>query len=114
MNTTENRTGPATVAEQPQPTRRRNPRMAVDFSVTLSSLPDAPEPFEQKAEACTISTAGATLICDAALAEGTTLYVELPFGGKFKAEVNGVWKNEQDGRQRIGVRLLDGATWFTD
>ena len=30
------------------------------------------------------------------------------------AEVNGVWSDETDGRQRIGVKLLDQDGWFAE
>jgi hypothetical protein len=37
-----------------------------------------------------------------------------PFGGTLKAEVNGVWRDQLDGRPRIGVRLLDADGWFAE
>jgi hypothetical protein len=30
------------------------------------------------------------------------------------AEVNGVWTDEIDSRQRIGVKLLDSDGWFAE
>ncbi len=37
-----------------------------------------------------------------------------PFGRTIDAEVNGVWTDHTDGKQRIGVKLLDANGWFAD
>jgi hypothetical protein len=37
-----------------------------------------------------------------------------PFGRALDAEINGVWTDEEDGRQHIGVRLLDPNGWFAE
>jgi len=45
---------------------------------------------------------------------GSIVTLTPPFGRKLEAEVNGVWTDELDNRQRIGVKLLDSDGWFAD
>jgi hypothetical protein len=37
-----------------------------------------------------------------------------PFGRTIDAEVNGVWVDENDGKQLVGIKLLDANGWFAD
>lgn len=98
------------------PIRQRSPRVPVNFMVVLSGHTASGEPFEMRAEAVRVSRAGATLIADVAVAIGTVVGVIPPFGNDqpIEAEVNGVWLDEEDKRQRIGVKLLDPRGWFVE
>jgi hypothetical protein len=71
--------------------------------------------FEQvEAEAVKVSRGGATLITDAPVELGAIVRLTPPFGRSLDAEVNGVWRDESDGKQRIGVKLLDPNGWFAE
>jgi hypothetical protein len=72
------------------------------------------DPFEIKAAAVKISRGGATLLLDAEVERGARLFLTPPFGRKLEAEVNGVWTDENDGKQRVGIKLLDVNGWFAD
>jgi hypothetical protein len=102
--------------EMAPPLRQRSPRVPVNFQVTLSGLTTSGEAFEMQAEAVRVSRAGATLIADVPVSIGAIVGVLPPFGGTqpIEAEVNGVWIDEEDKRQRIGVKLLDPRGWFTE
>ena len=94
--------------------RPRSPRVPVDFSVLLEGSAPGGESFEVQAEAVKVSRGGATLITDVSVNVGTIVRLTPPFGRPLDAEVNGVWTDEADGRQRIGVRLLDPNGWFAE
>jgi len=94
--------------------RPRSPRVPVDFSVELSGKTPGGEPFQVQAEAIKVSRGGATLITDAVLDIGDVVRLTPPFGRALDAEVNGVWTDETDGKQRIGVKLLDAHGWFAE
>ena len=94
--------------------RPRSPRVPVSFAVELEGQSEAGKPFNVQAEAVRVSRGGATLITDVALSEGATVRLTPPFGRPLDAEVNGIWTDEADGRQRIGVRLLDPNGWFAE
>ncbi|HYY99514.1 MAG TPA: PilZ domain-containing protein [Pyrinomonadaceae bacterium] len=98
----------------PPSQRPRSPRVPVNFTVELEGDADGAQPFRVTAEAVRVSRGGATLITDAEVAEGTRVRLTPPFGRALDAEVNGVWTDESDGRQRIGVKLLDPAGWFAE
>lgn len=105
--------------EQPQPPahheRRRNPRVEVQFSVRIDGRTAEGESFTLRADVDKISCAGATLISeDPRLAKDLRMTIEPPFGDQVEAEVNGVWTDSSDGLRRVGVRLLDGTTWFNE
>ena len=94
--------------------RPRSPRVPVDFPVELEgSTPDG-KPFSVHAEAVKVSRGGATLITEAAVAVGSIVRLTPPFGRSLKAEVNGLWNDESDGKQRIGIKLLDPNGWFAE
>jgi hypothetical protein len=94
--------------------RPRSPRVPVDFAVQLEGRNLKGEPFQVEAEAIKVSRGGATLITDAAVELGTVVRLTPPFGRSIDAEVNGVWTDETDGKQRIGVKLLDANGWFAE
>jgi hypothetical protein len=94
--------------------RPRSPRVPVDFTVELEGLAEDGTPFRVQASAVKVSRGGATLITDAPLAVGAQVRLTPPFGRRLEAEVNGVWTDEADGKQRIGVKLLEPNGWFAD
>lgn len=94
--------------------RPRSPRVPVEFSLVVEGQNTKGDPFEIKAAAIKISRGGATLLLDAKVEEGAHIFLTPPFGRKLEAEVNGVWIDENDGKQRIGVKLLDVNGWFAD
>lgn len=92
----------------------RSPRVPVDFSVELEGNTVLGEPFRVQAEAVKVSRGGGTFKTEVKVAVGTILRLTPPFGHAIEAEVNGVWIDESDGEQRIGVKLLDSDGWFAD
>ena len=96
------------------PQRPRSPRVPVSFTVELEGSDAAGKSFHVQAEAVRVSRGGATLITDVAVGTGTVVRLTPPFGRSLEAEVNGVWKAETDGQQRIGVKLLDENGWFAE
>ncbi|HVF55206.1 MAG TPA: PilZ domain-containing protein [Pyrinomonadaceae bacterium] len=94
--------------------RPRSPRVPVNFVVELEGRSPSDEPFKIQAEAVRVSRGGATLIADVPVGTGATVRLTPPFGRPLDAEVNGVWTDETDGRQRIGVKLLDQNGWFAE
>jgi hypothetical protein len=109
MDDDNNREPPPGSAQRP-----RSPRVPVNFAVELQGQTAAGEPFTVRAEAVRVSRGGATLITDAALTVGAVVQLTAPFGRTLAAEVNGVWTDAEDGRQRIGVKLLDPHGWFAE
>ncbi len=98
----------------PPSQRPRSPRVPVNFTVELEGVGGDGNPFKALAEAVRVSRGGATLITDVAVKAGATVRLTPPFGRALDAEVNGVWTDEADGRQHIGVRLLDPNGWFAE
>ena len=94
--------------------RPRSPRVPVDFPVELTGLAPDGKPFHVQASAVKVSRGGATLITDAPLTVGSQVRLTPPFGSSLDAEVNGVWIDEADGKQRVGVKLLEPNGWFAD
>ena len=86
--------------------RPRSPRVPVDFAVELEGRTPDGEAFHVQAEAVKVSRGGATLITEAQLALGAIVRLTPPFGRAIDAEVNGVWTDQTDGKQHIGVKLL--------
>jgi hypothetical protein len=70
------------------------------------------EPFRVEAEAVKVSRGGGTLKTDVTV--GAIIRLTPPFGRSIEAEVNGVWIDETDGHQRIGIKLLEPNGWFAD
>jgi hypothetical protein len=98
----------------PPSQRPRSPRVPVNFTVELEGAAGADEPFRVTAEAVRVSRGGATLVTDIPARVGLRVRLTPPFGRALDAEVNGVWTDEADGRQHIGVRLLDPNGWFAE
>jgi len=94
--------------------RPRSPRVPVNFPVELEGSTTAGAPFHVTAEAVRVSRGGATLITDVEVEAGAPVRLTPPFGRPLEAEVNGVWADETDGRQRIGIKLLDPNGWFAE
>ena len=98
----------------PPAQRPRSPRVPVNFPVELEGRTTADQPFRISAEAVRVSRGGATLITEIEVEPGTRVQLTPPFGRALSAEVNGVWVDETDGRQRIGVKLLEENGWFAE
>ena len=64
-----------------------------------------------QAHTVVVSHAGATLDMDETIPLGMGLEVSPPFGGTLLAEVNGAWLDEETGRHRVSIRLLDPVSW---
>lgn len=94
--------------------RPRSPRVPVDFTVELDGLAPDGAPFHTQASAVKVSRGGATLITDAPLKLGSLVRLTPPFGRSLDAEVNGVWTDEVDGKQRVGIKLLEPNGWFAE
>ena len=94
--------------------RPRSPRVPVNFSVTLEGATRDGRAFKTEATAVRVSRGGATLVSDVAVAVGDAVRITPPFGSPLDAEVNGVWTDAEDGRQRVGVKLLDPHGWFAE
>jgi len=100
---------------QTSPSQRpRSPRVPVDFSLVVEGKTAKGEPFEVKAAAVKISRGGATLLLDTEVEKGAHVFLTPPFGRQLEAEINGIWIDENDGKQRVGVKLLDANGWFAD
>ncbi|HEY0007071.1 MAG TPA: PilZ domain-containing protein [Pyrinomonadaceae bacterium] len=94
--------------------RPRSPRVPVDFAVEIEGRNPQGEQFRAQAKAVKVSRGGATLLTDAPLTIGAQVRVTPPYGRTLEAEVNGVWTEEEDGQQRVGVKLLDENGWFAE
>jgi hypothetical protein len=92
--------------------RPRSPRVPVNFSLVVEGKTVAGKPFKIRALAIKVSRTGATIVIDEDVALGARILLTPPFGGRFEADVNGVWIDESDGRRHIGVKLLDASGWF--
>ncbi len=90
----------------------RSPRVPVNFLLVVEGETAGGKPFKVKASAIKVSRTGATIVIDEEIALGARILLPPPFGGKFEADVNGVWIDESDGRRRIGVKLVRPNGWF--
>jgi hypothetical protein len=100
----------AAVASQ----RPRSPRVPVEFAVVLEGRTPDGELFHADTLAVKVSRGGATLVTDAIVQLGATVRLTPPYGRTIDAEVNGIWTDASDGKQRIGVKLLDANGWFAE
>ncbi|MDT5158291.1 MAG: hypothetical protein QOC61_28 [Acidobacteriota bacterium] len=98
----------------PPSQRPRSPRVPVNFTVELEGGNADDNPFRVTAEAIRVSRGGATLITDIPAHTGMRVRLTPPFGRSLEAEVNGVWTDESDGRQHIGIKLIDPNGWFAE
>jgi hypothetical protein len=97
------------------PQRPRSPRVPVNFAVELEGRSTTGgKPFHLAAEAIKVSRGGATLVTDAPVDIGAVILLTPPFGRPLEAEVNGVWMDTADGKQRVGIKLLDVNGWFAE
>ena len=96
----------------PESKRPRSPRVPVSFSLVVEGETAGGKPFRTKASAIKVSRTGATIVIDQDVALGARILLTPPFGGRFEADVNGVWIDESDGRRYIGVKLLSANGWF--
>ena len=94
--------------------RPRSPRVPVEFAVVLDGHDPDGEPFHAEAIAVKVSRGGATLVTEATVQLGTSIRLTPPYGRTIEAEVNGIWTDATDGKQRIGVKLLDANGWFAE
>jgi hypothetical protein len=94
--------------------RPRSPRVPVEFALEVEGTSPEGEPFHVKGQAIKISRGGATIVLEKEIPVGAVVKLTPPFGRKLDAEVNGVWTDEIDNRQRIGVKLLDADGWFAE
>jgi hypothetical protein len=92
--------------------RLRSPRVPVNFSLVVEGKASDGKPFKTKASAIKVSRTGATIVIDEEVALGARILLTPPFGGRFEADVNGVWIDENDGRRHIGVKLVSTNGWF--
>jgi hypothetical protein len=101
--------------EETMPSQRpRNPRVPVDFAIVMEGNNLDGKAFQADAVAIKVSRGGATLITDEVVELGARVRLTPPYGRTVEAEVNGVWTDELDGKQRIGVKLLDANGWFAE
>jgi PilZ domain len=101
--------------EAAQPSQRpRSPRVPVDFAIVLEGQTPDGEPIHAEALAVKVSRGGATLMTDANINLGARVRLTPPYGRTVEAEVNGIWTDATDGKQRIGVKLLDANGWFAE
>ncbi len=96
------------------PQRPRSPRVPVEFALEVEGSTTAGRTFKVQAQAIKISRGGATIVLDEEVTLGSIVTLTPPFGRRLDAEVNGVWTDEMDNRQRIGVKLLDTDGWFAE
>jgi hypothetical protein len=94
--------------------RPRSPRVPVEFTVVLEGHKHGGEVFHVDAVAIKVSRGGATLLTDASVELGESVRLTPPYGRTIEAEVNGIWTDPTDGKQRIGVKLLDANGWFAE
>ena len=94
--------------------RPRSPRVPVEFAVVLEGQDPAGEPYHADAVAIKVSRGGATLVTEASVQLGAKVRLTPPYGRTIEAEVNGIWTDASDGKQRIGVKLLDANGWFAE
>ena len=103
-----------TAAGDERTQRPRSPRVPVSFAVGLEGEGTAGKRFEARGVAVKVSRGGATIITDVPLSVGARVRLTPPFGHQLDAEVNGVWTDAEDGKQRVGVKLLDPNGWFAE
>lgn len=92
---------------------RKNTRIRMRFPLTVSMPGGRGRVREVPARTVVVSHAGATLDVDEAVVVGLGVQLSPPFGGTLLAEVTGAWVDEQSGRHRASVRLIDPQSWTT-
>jgi hypothetical protein len=94
--------------------RPRSPRVPVDFTLKVEGTDASGKTFQTEAKATKMSHGGATLVIDVDVPIGSEVQLTPASGGMLKAEVNGSWMDEIDGKRRIGVKLLESNGWFAE
>ncbi|MEJ7618991.1 MAG: PilZ domain-containing protein [Pyrinomonadaceae bacterium] len=92
--------------------RPRSPRVPASFEVQIEGHGADGEPFNVRARTVKVSHRGATIVTDAKLQPGMMMLVTPSFWKALEAEVTGVWVNEADGRQHVGLKLIHPSGWF--
>jgi hypothetical protein len=100
--------------DTPRTQRPRSPRVPVDFTVEIEGRSANGEEIRVQAAVVKVSRGGATLVSEASIEAGQILRLTPPLGRTLEAEVNGVWTDAADGKQRIGVKLLEAHGWFAE
>jgi hypothetical protein len=90
---------------------RRNKRVRMRFPVKVEVPLDGGQTRVLHTYTVVVSHAGATLDVDEPIPVGMGLQVTPPFGGSLLAEVNGAWMDDESGRHRVSIRLLDPLSW---
>ncbi len=94
--------------------RPRSPRVPASFELELSGETAQGEPFQVKARTIKISYRGATIASDLSVHLGMILRVTPRHSPPLDAEVTGLWINEADKRQYIGIKLTHADGWFAE
>lgn len=94
--------------------RPRSPRIPAALDLELIGADATGLAFQTRVQTIKISYRGATIATDITLQTGATLRVVPKHWPALKAEVTGVWINEPDGRQYIGLKLLHPDGWFAE
>jgi hypothetical protein len=102
---------PEVIAPSQQP---RSPRVPVEFDLEVDGTDKAGKNFHVPAKAIKISRGGATIILDVEVPVDSVVKLIPPFGRTLDAKVNGAWIDKIDGRNRIGVKLIDIDGWFAE
>lgn len=92
--------------------RPRSPRVPAFFDVQIEGHDADGETFKVRARTVKVSHRGATIVTDVKVQPGMTLFVTPSFWKAIEAEVTGVWVNEPDNRQHVGVKLIHTDGWF--
>ncbi len=92
--------------------RPRSPRVPASFEVQIEGHTSNGEPFNVRARTVKVSHRGATIATDVILEPGMTILITPSFWKALEAEVTGVWVNEPDGQQHVGVKLIHASGWF--
>ncbi|MBC7929516.1 MAG: hypothetical protein H7Z38_03015 [Rubrivivax sp.] len=90
---------------------RRNRRINIRFPVWLAVPSEDERTQALQAHTVVVSHAGATLEVDDLIPVGMGLQVSPPFGGTILAEVSDAWVDDESGKNRISIRLLDPVAW---
>lgn len=94
--------------------RPRSPRVPASFELELSGETAEGQPFQVKARTIKISYRGATIASDLSVHLGMPLRVTPRLAPALNAEITGVWINEADKRQYIGIKLIHPDGWFAE
>jgi hypothetical protein len=94
--------------------RPRSPRVPASFDLEVSGETANGAPFRLTVRTVKISYRGATIATDLNVHPGMTLRVTPRLGLTLAAEITGVWVNEADKRQYVGIKLIHPDGWFAE